>query len=59
MKTYFFVESPIQLLNAYESRHYFNIKNDYIFFIRLSGLERNDTQIMFLVGILQLQNITM
>jgi len=57
MRTYFFVESPIQLLNAYEARYYFSVKNNYIFFIRLSGLERNDTQIIFLVDLLQIQNV--
>lgn len=58
MKTYFFVESPIQLLNAYEAKCYFNIESDCLFFIRLSGVERNDRQMIFLVDFFDIKNVS-
>lgn len=54
-KSYLFVESPLQLLNAYEAIHKFNLKN-YKIIIRLSNHIENDKQIKFLVKQLNLNN---
>ena len=48
IRAYLFVESPFQLLNAYEAITYFKLKQ-YRFYIRLSGNQANDTQIKYLI----------
>jgi len=52
-KSLLFVESPLQLLNAYEAVAYFNLEN-YIYMIRLSNNEANDKQIMNLLKLLKI-----
>jgi len=56
MKTLFFVESPLQLLNAYEAKYFFKIES-YIYYIRLSGEKNNDSQILNMIEKLKLSNI--
>ena len=56
MKTFLFVESPLQLLNAYEAIHAFHLKH-YKIIIRLSDNTENDKQIKFLVQYLDLKHI--
>jgi len=58
MKTLFFVESPLQLLNAFEAQHFFNMK-EYIYYIRLSNDMINDAQIMHLINILNIKHTTL
>jgi len=50
-KTLLFVESPLQLLNAYEAVSYFGIEN-YTYIVRLSNNEGNDKQIINLLNLL-------
>ncbi len=52
-KSLLFVESPLQLLNAYEAVSYFNLEN-YIYIVRLSNNEANDEQIMNLLKLLKI-----
>lgn len=47
------IESPLQLLNAYEAIKYFNIQN-YQFIIRYSNSNTNDKQIKKLIDILKI-----
>jgi len=56
MKTFLFVESPLQLLNAYEAMYVFHLKH-YKIIIRLSGNADNDKQIKFLVQYLDIKHI--
>ena len=51
-----FVESPLQLLNAYEAIYQFNLVN-YEVIIRLSNEEINDKQIRYLVDFLNIENV--
>ena len=53
MKKIFFIESPLQLLNAYEAAHFFGCNSPQIY-IRQSGDDLNDFQISNLVNILGL-----
>ena len=55
-KSYLFVESPLQLLNAYEAIAKFNLQN-YEIIVRLSNHKENDKQIKFLIDYLKLKNI--
>jgi len=50
----FLVESPLQLLCAYEAINYFEVKN-YSILIRLSGSEYNDNQINRLIKTLEIE----
>ncbi len=52
-KSLLFVESPLQLLNAYEAVSYFDIKN-YSYIVRLSNNEASDKQIINLVKLLKI-----
>ncbi len=52
-KSLLFVESPLQLLNAYEAVSYFNLKN-YSYIVRLSNNEANDKQIINLLKLLKI-----
>jgi len=56
LKSLFFIESPLQLLNAYEAKNYFNIQK-YDFYIRLSNEETNDSQILNLILILKIEHV--
>ncbi len=49
------IESPLQLLNAYEVIKYFNIKN-YKLLIRYSNRDNNDKQIKRLINILKIDS---
>jgi len=51
-----FVESPIQLVNAFEAKSFFKM-NSYTYYIRLSGVENNDIQLIKLIKILNLSNV--
>lgn len=42
------VESPLQLLNAFEAVNFFNQKNVY-YLVRLSGERQNDEQLIYLI----------
>lgn len=42
------VESPLQLLNAYEAIHFFDLK-EYQILLRFSGIEKNDFQMSQLI----------
>lgn len=44
-KSLFFVQSPIQLLNAIEAKHFFNIKKCHLI-IRKNGVQKNDKQLL-------------
>lgn len=55
MKSLFIIESPLQLLNAYEAIHYFETKKFKIL-IRLSGDKSNDRQIFNLLSFLKLKH---
>ena len=55
-KSLLFVESPLQLLNAYEAICYFKL-HDYRVIVRLSGQEQNDKQIKNLIKILNINNV--
>lgn len=48
MNSLFLIESPLQLLNAYEAGSYFNSKN-FLYIIRLSNDKVNDEQIIKLI----------
>ncbi|MGE6167755.1 polysialyltransferase family glycosyltransferase [Aeromonas media] len=50
------VESPLQLLNAFEATLFFNNKKT-IYFVRLSGEYKNDNQMIFLAQSLRLKNV--
>ncbi len=52
-KNILIVESPLQLLNAFEAVKFFNL-NEYEYLIRLSGEKVNDKQIINLIKILNL-----
>ncbi len=52
-KSLLFIESPLQLLNAYEAVSYFNLEN-YSYIVRLSDNEASDKQI---INLLKLLNI--
>jgi hypothetical protein len=56
MRNLFFIESPLQLLNAYEVIFEFNLKN-YKIIIRLSKMKENDKQIKYLVKYLDIKNV--
>jgi hypothetical protein len=56
-KNLLFVESPFQLLNAYEAIYNFDVKNNYKLVIRLSGVKENDKQLKFLIDYLDLKNV--
>lgn len=45
----FVVESPMQLLNAIESKYYFSITNSYLF-IRYDGIPSNDSHIDYVLN---------
>lgn len=49
MKNLFFVESPLQLLNAYEADNHFN-GEESLYLIRLSNNKLNDEQIIKLIN---------
>ena len=49
------VESPLQLLNAYEAIHFFNIKNAR-YLIRFSGVDSNDLQIKKTLNLLNINS---
>lgn len=53
-KNFLFVESPLQLLNAYEAVNYFKLSS-YRMIIRLSGKKNNDNQLLHLMDILQIK----
>jgi hypothetical protein len=53
----FFIESPLQLLNAYEAINSFNITK-YKIVIRLSGEKLNDIQIKNIINHLDIKNVT-
>ncbi|WP_457564273.1 polysialyltransferase family glycosyltransferase [Caminibacter sp.] len=55
-KNLIFVESPLQLINAFEAVENFDLK-DYIIYIRLSGKYKNDLQLKKLAGFLKLDNV--
>jgi hypothetical protein len=55
MNALLFVESPMQILNAFEAVSYFNI-NNYTIFVRLSKNKINDNQIKKLLKILEIDN---
>ncbi len=55
MKSLLFVESPLQLLNAYEAIQYFSL-TDYKIFIRYSNNLKNDEQIRFILQKLKIKN---
>ena len=52
-KSLLFVESPLQLLNAYEAVSYFDLEN-YIYLVRFSYNEANDQQIINLLYLLKI-----
>lgn len=52
-KILFFVESPLQLLNAFEANHHFQYEQ-YQYIIRLSEREETNRQLIKLVSILKL-----
>jgi hypothetical protein len=56
MKSLLFIESPLQLLNAFEAIEKFQLK-DYSTIIRLSNIEKNDKQMKFLVDKLDIKNV--
>jgi hypothetical protein len=56
-KSLLFVESPLQLLNAYEAINKFNLIN-YKIVIRLSSEELNDKQMKNIVNYLKIDNIS-
>jgi len=56
MKSLLFVESPLQLLNAFEAIKKFEL-SEYILVIRLSNRRTNDRQILYLIEKLKLKNI--
>jgi len=56
VKAIFFIESPLQLLNAYEAKSFFEVQ-EYIYYIRFSGLVNNDKQLLNLIKVLDLKNI--
>ena len=58
MKNILFVESPLQLLNAYEAIVEFGLK-DYSVFIRFSNNYENDKQLKFLIKYLNIKNTKM
>ena len=47
------IESPLQLLNAYEAIKHFNIIN-FTLYVRFSCVETNDSQIKRLINILDI-----
>lgn len=52
----FLVESPLQLINAYEAIHHYCAKN-VVMFVRYSNLDINDKQINKLLSILPLSGV--
>ena len=56
MKSLLFIESPLQLLNAYEAVKEFSLK-DYKIVVRFSNILHNDNQIKYLIDKLKIQNI--
>lgn len=50
------VESPLQLINAYEALHYYRTKNT-VMFVRYSNLQSNDKQIDKLLSILRFPDV--
>ncbi|MFT6734268.1 MAG: hypothetical protein ACJAS9_002463 [Polaribacter sp.] len=55
-KNLLLVESPFQLLSAYEAIKYFKLQN-YLLLIRYSGLKKNDQQIDRLLQVLQINPV--
>ncbi|MEL0659749.1 hypothetical protein V6255_11430 [Psychromonas arctica] len=53
-KDFLFIESPLQLLNAYEAVNYFKLSS-YRIIIRLSGKKNNDNQLLHLIAFLQIK----
>jgi len=56
MKSLFFIESPLQLLNACEAVEKYSI-TDYKIIARLSNMLQNDEQIKFVIDKLNIKNI--
>jgi len=56
MKSILFIESPLQLLNAYEAIEKFSIQ-DYVIIVRFSKNLQNDEQISYLIDKFTIQNI--
>jgi len=56
MKSLVFIESPLQLLNAYEAIEKFSIKK-YEIVVRLSNIPQNDEHIQYVIDKLNIQNI--
>lgn len=56
-KSILFVESPLQLVNAYEAVNFFGL-NNYSYIVRLSGSETNDNQMENIVKRLGINNVT-
>lgn len=54
-QNYFLVESPLQIINAFEAINSFNLKN-YKIFIRYSGNFKNDRQLDRLIKILAIDS---
>ncbi len=54
MKALFFVESPLQLLNAVEAINFFSIESFKII-LRLSGAVRSDKQLLSILGLLGIE----
>ena len=56
MKSLLFIESPIQLINAYEAINKYSIKK-YKIIVRFSKVIQNDEQIQYVIDKLKIQNI--
>lgn len=54
MNSLFFIESPLQLLNAYEAESYFTCKKSF-YIVRLSNNKQNDEQIEKLIEYLSIR----
>lgn len=54
MKSLFFIESPLQLLNAYEAESFFTCKKSF-YIVRLSNNKQNDEQIEKLIEYLSIR----
>lgn len=54
--TLLFIESPLQIINAYEAIEKYNIKQ-YDIIVRLSNIKQNDEQIIYIITRLKIDNI--
>jgi hypothetical protein len=56
MKSFLFIESPLQLLNANEAVNRYSL-DDYNIIVRLSNNEKSDEQIIYIIKQLGIENI--